>query len=79
MQAGQPLKLIRNTYDLAAHTRELEALHDRLNAIAITPAVANLKTDHVATDLDTPAKQAAALNASNAALNQLLQKINLQK
>lgn len=79
MIQAQPQKLIREEYDRAAHARELEFLHKRINDLAINPPAANLKTDHAAADLSTQAHVAAALNATNAAINQLLAKINLGK
>lgn len=79
MIAGQPLKLIRDDYDRAAHQRELEDIHKRINDIAIDPPTANLKTDHAAIDLATATHVAVALNATNVAINQLLAKINLSK
>lgn len=77
MKSGQPLKVIGDEYGKLALLRELEFIHKRVNDLGISPVVANLKTDYVAGDLGTAAAIATAFNATNAAINQLLAKLNL--
>lgn len=77
MKTAQPLKVIKDQYDVLAMLRELDFLHKRINGLALTPAQAALKTDYTAGDLGTATAIAAALNATNAAVNQILEKMNL--
>lgn len=77
MKTSQSLRLIREQYDALAMTRELDFLHKRLNDLAISPALTNLKTDYAAGDLGTAAAIATAFNATNTAINVILGKINL--
>ena len=83
----QPQKPLSETYNRLEFLRETEALHKRLNALILTPAVTALeatKADYVAADTGTAADIAtalntiaAALNLNTTAVNQLLAKMNL--
>lgn len=83
----QPRKPMKEEYDRLEALAEYEALHRRLNALLISPAVDALtatKSNYVAGDVGSAATIAAALNtianalnSNTAAVNQLLAKLNL--
>lgn len=87
MKPQQPRKPLGEAYNALAYLRDLEELHKRINALAISPAVealATTKADYAAGDVGSAANIATALNAiasalnlNTAAVNQLIAKLNL--
>ncbi len=77
MTPGQPLPAAGEEYNKVAFTREVQALHDRINDLGVNPPHPNLKADYAAADLASAAAHAAALNSTNIAINAILAKLNL--
>lgn len=73
----QPLKQLKDDYDKWGILRELEMAHNRINALYVVSTIENLPEDLESTDVDTAAKIATRLNATNTVINAILEKLRL--
>lgn len=75
----QPLKVLDDQYDKWRLYREIEFLHARLNGLLVsdlTSVDTDLKEDYATGDLDSEAEIIAALNATNARINEIVEALN---
>lgn len=70
-------RVLDDNYDKYAVLEELQDAHKRINDMLVADTVANLTTDYEAADLPNAAAIATAFNATNAAINAILEKIRL--
>lgn len=84
-RAEQPLKEIRENYDVFDSLRELEFLHDRINGLLVPgdgqvgeveDLGAALKVNYATGDLNTEAEIITAFNTTNARINEIAAAVN---
>lgn len=75
----QPLKVLDDQYDKWRLYREIEFLHGRINNLLVSDLTAvdtDLKEDYATGELDSEAEIIAALNATNARINEIAEALN---